>query len=114
MTELISDGLFLPALILAALGFVVPRLFALVLPEGVKPLMLNAFLSTVLLIILSALFFVALYLWQGAPLEEITATGRTTAVVVFGQLGLAAAIIWAPIMLLSVAGLPRKWVKETW
>ena len=114
MTDLLSDSLFLPALILAVLGFLVPRILARVLPEGVKPLLLNAFLSTVLLFLISALFFLLLYVWQGVPLSELLGTGIAANIAFFGRLGLVAAIIWAPIMLLSVAGLPRKWVKETW
>ncbi|PJI92969.1 hypothetical protein BC777_1836 [Yoonia maricola] len=114
MSALFSDALFLPALMLAILGFAVPRFLARVLPEGVGPLMLNAFLSTVLLFALSASFFFGLYLWQGLSVAEIVAPGAASSIAFFGRLGLIAAIIWAPIMLLSVAGLPRKWVKETW
>ncbi len=112
--ELFSDSLLLPAVLLAVLAFVVPRLLARVLPEGVKPLLLNAFLSTLIIGVLSAVFFFCLYLWQGADIADLMAPGLVANVVFFGKLGLASAIIWVPIMLLSVAGLPRKWVKETW
>lgn len=114
MSVLFSDALFLPALMLAVLAFAVPRLLARVLPEGVKPLMLNAFLSTILLFVLSAVFFFCLYLWQGLSAAEVFVPGLAASVLLFGRLGLISAIIWAPIMILSVAGLPRKWVKETW
>ena len=114
MGELVSDSLFLPSLALAILAFVVPRLLAKAIPEGVVPLLLNAFLSTVILFLLAAGFFVCLYMWQGASLSDVTVTGTADTVVFFGRLGLISAIIWAPIMLLSVACLPRKWVKETW
>lgn len=114
MGALFADALFLPALVLALAAFAVPRLLARVLPEGVKPLMLNAFLSTVLLFLLATGFFVCLYLWQGLSVADITEPGLATSLIMFGRLGLIAAIIWAPIMILSVAGLPRKWVKETW
>ncbi|MFQ1699219.1 hypothetical protein ACJ5NV_01355 [Loktanella agnita] len=111
---LFSDSLFLPALALAALAFFVPRLLARVLPEGVKPLLLNAFLSTMLIFLLAGGMFVCLYLWQGATAAQLFAPGVAATVVFFGRLGLASAMIWAPILLLSVAGLPRKWVKKTW
>ncbi len=114
MLDLFSDSLFFPALVLAVLGFLVPRLWARVLPEGVKPLLINVFLSTVLLFVLSTVFFVCLYVWQGVPAAQLMESGLSANVQFFGRLGLIAAIIWAPIMLLSVAGLPRKWVKETW
>ena len=111
---LLSDGLFLPALVLAVLGFVVPRILARALPEGVGPLLLNGLLSTILLFLLSALFFLCLYVWQGVSMARLAEPGLAANVVFFGRLGLMSALIWAPIMLLSVAGLPRKWVKETW
>lgn len=112
--ELLSDTLFFPALVLAFLAFTVPRILGLILPEGVRPLLLNAFLSTVFLFLLSAAFFFFLYLWQGAPMAEILAPGWGANLKFFGRLGLISALIWAPIMVLSVAALPRKWVKETW
>ncbi|EBA13517.1 hypothetical protein [Roseobacter sp. CCS2] len=114
MSTLFSDALFLPALVLGLVSFAVPRVLARALPEGVKPLMLNAFLSTILLFVLSALFFFCLYLWQGLSIAEVLEPGVVTSVALFGRLGLIAALIWAPIMVLSVASLPRKWVKETW
>lgn len=112
--SMISDSLLFPAFALAVLAFAVPRLLGLFLPEGVWPLLLNAFLSTVLLFVLSAGFFFCLYLWQGLDAAEVMAPGVAKTMVFFGRLGLSAAIIWAPIMVLSVAGLPRKWTKETW
>lgn len=114
MADLLSDSLILPAVVLAALAFAVPRVLARWLPEGVRPLMLNAFLSTAAMFVLSAIFFVLLYLWQGAPLSQIMQSGVAGNIAFFGELGLMAAIIWAPIMVLSVAGLPRTWVEETW
>lgn len=112
--DLFSDSLFLPALVLAIFGFIMPRLLARVLPEGVVPLLLNALLSTLLMFVLAALMFFALYVMRGAEAERLLETGLARTVFFFGKLGLASALIWAPIMLLSVAGLPRKWVKETW
>ena len=114
MDALLKEGLILPAVALGFAGFVVPRLLARVLPEGIMPLLLNAFFSTVLLFALSTILFVGLYAWQGIPLSEMASQGFAANVVFFGRLGLASAIIWAPVMLLSVAGLPRKWVHETW
>lgn len=112
--NLISDSLLLPALGLGFLGFLVPRLLARVLPEGVKPLMLNALLSTFILFVLAGLGFFLLYVGQGADAGALLEPGFFANAVFFGRLGLASALIWAPIMILSVAGLPRKWVKETW
>ena len=114
MNGLFSNSLLLPAVVLAVCAFVVPRLWARVLPEGVGPLMLNAFLSTLVLFLLSAALFLVLYAGQGVRLSDVLSLGVVSAIVYFGQLGLASAIIWGPILVLSVAGLPRRWVKETW
>ena len=114
MTDLLSEGLIVPALMLGVVGFLIPRLFARVLPEGVTPLLINGFLSTMLTFILASVFFYLLYRWQGAPLDKLGLPDLGAAVVFFGRLGLASALIWAPILLLSLSGLPRKWVHETW
>ncbi|MEJ6404662.1 hypothetical protein [Yoonia sp. 2307UL14-13] len=96
------------------MAFFVPRVLGRLLPEGVKPLVLNTFLSTVLLFVISALFFLCLYLWQGLSPAQIMEPGLSANILHFGRLGLTSALIWAPIMILSVAGLPRKWIHETW
>lgn len=114
MSDAFSDGLLLPAMALALLAWLVPKLVSIVLPEGVKPLMLNAFLSALFLYALSGGFFLLLYLWQGIPFARLMEPGWIANIVFFGRLGLSAAIIWAPIMVLSVAGLPRTWKKEVW
>lgn len=112
--NIVTDALLWPAIFIGITAFFVPRLLGKVLPEGVKPLLLNAFVSTLVLFVVTAALFFLLYLWQGAEMAELLAGGLAANVVFFGKLGLAAAIIWAPIMILSLAGLPRKWVHETW
>ena len=113
-TSILSNGLIFPALILAIAGFAVPRVLARMLPEGVAPLMANAFASTLILVVVASGFFFCLYLWQGLEAETLAAQGLSANVWFFGRLGLASALIWAPIMVLSLAGLPRKWVTQTW
>jgi hypothetical protein len=114
MGSIMSDGLVLPAVLLALLAYVVPRLIARLLPEGLPALLANAVLSALVMCILSAVFFFGLYVWQGVPARDLLAHGMRQTLVTFGGLGVMAAIIWAPIMVLSVAGLPRKWVHKTW
>lgn len=109
-----SSGLLLPALALGVLGWLVPRLLARVWPEGVGPLLALAFVSTLILLALAAGFFLLLYLWQGAPLAALFQPGPAAGIAHFLRLGLLSALVWAPIMILSVAGLPRHWKEETW
>jgi hypothetical protein len=109
-----SSGLILPALLLAVLGWLVPRLLARVWPEGVGPLLLLALVSTLVLVVLATGLFVLLYLGQGVPLALILDVGVLGGWPHFLRLGLVSALVWAPIMILSVASLPRHWKEETW
>ena len=112
--SLIADGLFLPALVLAFLAWAVPKLLSMLLPEGVRPLMINALLSTVVLFVLSTSFFSLLYIWKGVSWDELASFGTLANIVFFGKLGLIGGLIWAPIMVLTVANLPRSWVSKVW
>ncbi len=112
--NLVSDSLFIPAVTLAMQAWMVPKLLSFVMPEGVKPLMLIALLSTVILFVISAGFFVALYIWQGMTWAQFAHFGLAANVVFYGKLGMVAAMIWGPIMVLSVANLPRGWVSKVW
>jgi len=112
--SLFSDSLFIPALVLALMAWFVPKLLARVMPEGIKALIGIAFLSTVILFILSAAYFVALYVWQGMTWDQFAHFGVVENVYFYGKLGLIAGLIWGPIMVLSVANLPRSWVTKVW
>ncbi len=114
IADAFTDGLIFPAALLALVGWAVPRLLALVMPEGVGPLMLIAMLSTLILGLVGIAFFVGLYLWQGLSLAVIFDAGVVGAILHFGRLSLISALLWGPIMLLSLSGLPRNWIKETW
>ena len=86
MGNIIADGLLLPILILALLGFGVPRLMARLLPEGVPALLANAVLSALVMCILSAVFFFGLYVLQGVPARDLLAHGLRQTLVTFGGL----------------------------
>lgn len=105
-----SDGLILPAASLALLGWVVPRLLAFRFPEGARALVGIALLSAVILLICGMGFFVLLSLWQGVPVAILFEGGIVTGLVYWGKLGLITALLWGPMMLWSVARLPKNWV----
>lgn len=109
-----SSGLLLPALALTVLGWLVPRLLAKVWPEGVWPLLFLACAATVILLALATGFFILLYVWQGAPLGAFFEPGLAAGLLYFLRLGLLSALLWAPIMILSVASLPGRWKEKTW
>lgn len=98
-------------IVLLVLGWFVPQGLAKVMPEGVWALGALAVIAVGILAAFSAAFFAGLYAGRGAPLSAFT---TSQAVLHFGRLGLLSGIIWLPVMILSVANLPRKWVKEVW
>ncbi|RYH03951.1 hypothetical protein EU805_00845 [Salipiger sp. IMCC34102] len=107
-------GLVLPAMALGFLAWLVPKIYSMVLPEGAWPLVLNAVLSAFTLAALAAAFFLALYLREGIPLDRIVDLGLWGNAVFFGRLSASTALIWGPIMVLSLAALPRTWVRAVW
>ncbi len=106
--------LLISSMTLAFIGWLVPRGLSLVFPEGARPLMILAFVSTVLMGLISVAFFAGLYVAGGVPLAVLFETGVGSALGHFGRLALVSTLLWGPIMILSIAGLPKFWVKETW
>jgi hypothetical protein len=110
----LADGLVLPALALAVMGWLVPRGLALAFPEGAGPLLLLAVASAALMLLLGMAFFAALYARQGVPWDALLEAGWDGLALHFLWLGSISALLWGPILLLSVAGLPRRWTRATW
>ena len=109
-----TTGLLLPAIALSILGWLVPKLWSMLLPEGFKALALNAALSALTLTALTGLYFMGVYWQAGVTLERLLDQGALGLMAYFGKLGLSAAIIWAPMMGLSLVGLSRSWVRTPW
>lgn len=114
MKDILSTNLILPALCLAILGWIVPRLLAMFWPEGVKWLLGLALVSTIMMAAAGAVFFGLLYAAQGVNLDDLYATGGLSVVIHFAKLSLMSALLWAPLMVLSLAGVPKNWVREIW
>lgn len=97
----------LPLIALALAAWLVPWALGRMLPEGVAWLAVVAALSTAILAVGSGAGFVWLYgaagpaVWRAAPLH-------------FAALSLRSAIVWGPIMVLSLANLPRGWTTARW
>ena len=109
-----ADGLIFPALCLAFLGWLVPRLMSRVWPEGVRPLLGLALVATLVMFVLAFAVMIGLYLWGGVPLAALFDLGIAAFIVHFGRLALISALFWWPLLILSVAGLPKYWTRETW
>lgn len=109
-----GDGLILPALLLAFLGWLVPRLLSRVWPEGVRPLLLLGLVSTLIMFCIAALVFLGIYITGGVPIAALLDLGAAAFILHFGRLALISALFWAPLLVLSLAGLPKYWLRERW
>lgn len=105
-------ALIFPVLAMIAFAIFVPRLLALLLPEGVPYLLVIGALSCCICLLLSGLIFVGLYAAQNT--QVMMAVVRTVGITHFLKLGGGASIVWAPVLLLSVSNLPRHWKEATW
>ena len=108
------SDLVIPLMVLALFGWLVPRGLFLLFPEGVRPLIWLAVSSFALMFVVSVVFWMGLYQARGAPLGEFFADGLWPGLWFFGRLAGASVLIWGPILVLSVAGLPKMWVNEEW
>jgi hypothetical protein len=59
-------------------------------------------------------FFAVLYTSQGVNLDDLYATGGLSVLIHFVRLSLISALLWAPLMVLSLVGVPKNWVREVW
>ena len=109
-----TSGLVIPALALALMGWLVPKLLSLVWPEGVRPLIWLGVVSALAMLVLSMMGFAVLYASQGVPFMAMAGPDPLAALWHFLKLGGASALIWGPILALSVAGLPKHWTTRTW
>ncbi|MCF6445467.1 hypothetical protein [Nereida sp. MMG025] len=88
----------MPVVGLMAAAWLVPRALALFFPEGARWLILLAGVAAALLWLASGLYL----------------TGGVVVPTLIVSKGALAALIWAPVMVLSVAGLPAKWKEAVW
>ena len=114
MLETLTQSLIGPAILLGALGWALPRVLALWFPEGVRPLIALAFCAALVMTLVSMGVFLALYLAGGLSLSEFFGLGVLDGLLHLARVAMASALIWAPVLVLSVAGLPKNWVEETW
>ncbi len=90
------------------------RATKLVWPEGLRPLLVLGLVSTLIMFVIAALVFLAIYVSGGVPIAALFDFGFVAFVVYFGRLSLISALFWAPLLILSIAGLPKYWIKERW
>ena len=106
--------LVVPAIGAGILAWLIPQGLARVLPEGVRPLVLNGVLSSLAMLAIAMLYFYAAYR-SADPGFTATLMGRPLAAAwALGKPALMSALVWLPIVVLSVAQLPSRWTEQTW
>lgn len=105
-------GLLLPTIVLMIMGVLVTRGLERVVPETLLGLALNAVIASVILWLLSALLFAVLYQWQDDRVLRLL--GQSSGAQHLLAVGAKAAIIWGPLMCLTVATSPRRWKTNVW
>lgn len=103
-------GLLIPAVILGLLALLVTRGVERLLPETLGGIALTALVSCGLMWLLSALLFAVWYLLQAPGAAALIGSGARH----FGLLGLKAALVWGPVVALTVSTAGRRWKTNTW
>ena len=103
-----------PVLLLGTLAIIVPRVFEALLPESVTGIALTGLLSTVVLWLLASAAFALLYAIEDARVLKLLADVPSAGVGHFLQLGINAALIWGPVLVLVLTTAPRRWKTSVW
>ncbi len=107
-------GGLVPVLALVLLSVMVPKALGWALPEGVGWLIGNGAISAVILWAVSAGYFAVAYAMQSDMLTRLLGIDHVDTLGHFARLGLLAGMIWAPVMVLSLASLPKRWREVVW
>ncbi len=105
-------SLGLPVLVLLILAVVVTRMVERLLPETLLGLLGVAIIASLVLWGLSSVLFAVIYAVQDSRIAALL--GASAGLRHMAMLGAKAAIIWAPLMLLTVATAPRRWKTNVW
>jgi len=107
-------GLLIPFALLVGAGILIPRLLERVMPETLGGLILNGILSSVALLVVSAGYFAVAYYWRSTAVFDLFGIAPAATVMHFLRLGIGAAVIWAPVVVLAVSTAPRRWKENEW
>ena len=104
----------LPVIGLIVIAAVLPALIERRVPETIGGMFLNAVLSAVVLTLVSAVYFFLSYLERSTAILDLIGVEPASGVGHFLKLGLAAGLIWGPVMVLVISFAPRRWKENTW
>ena len=101
-------------LALIALAILLPFLLARFTPETLGGLVLTGLLSAILLTLAAAAYFFLSYLNANTAILELAGVAPRSTLLYFLELGLGSALIWAPVLVLAISYLPRRWKENVW
>lgn len=105
-------ALALPVVLLMVLAVVVTRGLERLVSETIPGLILLALLSAMVTWVLAAGVFAGLYLMQDVRLVAVL--GDQSGVGHLLRLGAKSALIWGPVLVLTVLTAPRRWRNAVW
>ncbi|MEM7644666.1 MAG: hypothetical protein AAF366_19395 [Pseudomonadota bacterium] len=100
-------GVIVPLVLLGTAAWLLPWALGKALPKALWSLVLNGLISAVILTMAGMLLFAWLYgptadiVWQAAPGHFLILSARS-------------ALLWGPILVLSLSNLPRRWPPGAW
>ncbi|MBV7395148.1 hypothetical protein [Mameliella sediminis] len=106
--------LFLPAIGLMLITALVTRGVERLMPESLPGLALTAVVSALLVWGIASGGFALLYVMRDARVLALMEQTPATSTSHFLSLGASAALIWAPVLLLTVTTAPRRWKTAVW
>ncbi|MEM8850270.1 MAG: hypothetical protein AAGE03_09575 [Pseudomonadota bacterium] len=101
------QGVVVPLALLATAAWLLPWALGKLLPRSLWSLVVNGLISAAILTIAGIGLFAWLYgptagiVWQAAPGHFLILSARAT-------------LLWGPILVLSLANLPRRWPPAAW
>ena len=105
-------ALVIPSLMLMVLAVAVTRAVERAMPETVPGLILTGIISAILLWIISGAMFGWMYVIREAQVSPYLGTG--SGLRHLATIGAKAALLWLPLMLITVVTAPRRWKTNTW
>ena len=109
-----ATSLIVPAIGAAILAWLIPQGLARLFPEGVRPLFALAALAALLMTLIAMAYFWAAYRAEDPAYTAALMERPLAAALALARPAAMSAMLWGPILVLSVAQLPSRWTKETW
>jgi hypothetical protein len=107
-------ALLIPVVLLVATAILLPRLLLRWMPETLGGLILNGAITAAVLTGIASGWLFLSYLWRDSRLLDLFGLAPGGTLLYFLRLGLMSALIWAPVLVLALATLPKRWKHATW